>query len=211
MQDASRLLLENRVWASEMTASNPEFFHSMADHQSPDFLWIGCSDSRVPAELTVRAKPGEIFVHRNIGNQVIATDFNCLSVIQYAVRILKVKHIIVCGHYRCGGIKAALQAQQPFLIMVNNWLMHIRDTYRLHEEEMDTLVSDEARVDRLVELNIIEQVYRLANLTVIQQAWHAEQKPTLHGWVYGLNDGLIHELITLDHYHTPRPVYRLAP
>ena len=211
MQDASRLLLENRVWASEMTASNPEFFHSMADHQSPDFLWIGCSDSRVPAELTVRAKPGEIFVHRNIGNQVIATDFNCLSVIQYAVRILKVKHIIVCGHYRCGGIKAALQAQQPFLIMVNNWLMHIRDTYRLHEEEMETLVSDEARVDRLVELNIIEQVYRLANLTVIQQAWHAEQKPTLHGWVYGLNDGLIHELITLDHYHTPRPVYRLAP
>lgn len=210
MQDASRLLMENRVWASEITASNPEFFHSMADHQSPDFLWIGCSDSRVPAELTVRAKPGEIFVHRNIGNQVIATDFNCLSVIQYAVRILKVKHIIVCGHYRCGGIKAALQAQQPFLIMVNNWLMHIRDTYRLHEEEMETLVSDEARVDRLVELNIIEQVYRLANLTVIQQAWHADQKPTLHGWVYGLNDGLIHELITLDHYHTPRPVYRLV-
>lgn len=211
MQDANRLLTENRIWAGEMTAQNPEFFHSMADHQSPEFLWIGCSDSRVPAELTVRAKPGEIFVHRNIGNQVIATDFNCLSVIQYAVRILKVRHIIVCGHYRCGGIKAALQAQQPFLIMVNNWLMHVRDTYRLHEEEMDLLVSDEARVDRLVELNIIEQVYRLANLTVIQQAWNAEQMPTLHGWVYGLDDGLIHELITLDHYHTPRPVYRLAP
>ena len=210
MQDAQRLLMDNKAWASEMTATNPEFFHRMADHQSPDFLWIGCSDSRVPAEITVKAKPGEIFVHRNIGNQIIATDFNCLGVVQYAVRVLKVKHIIVCGHYGCGGIKAALHAQQPYLNLVNNWLMHIKDTYRMHEEDLEPIECETERVDRLVEYNIIEQVYRLANLPVIQQAWQTDGIPTLHGWVYGLGDGLLNELITLDLKHTPKAIYQLA-
>lgn len=197
MHTPERLLLENKAWSEEIAAQNPHFFKKLSIEQHPDFLWIGCSDSRVPAETIVNAQPGEIFVHRNIANQVINTDFNCLSVLQYAITVLKVKHIIVCGHYDCGGVKAALQQQKSKLVLTNKWLMHIKDIYRLHQEELDALTPKQ-RINRLIELNIIEQVHRLAYTSIVQSAWKKGHKPTLHGWVYGLEDGLLHELIRLD-------------
>ncbi|WP_306306178.1 carbonate dehydratase [Methylomonas koyamae] len=202
-------MLENRAWSEEISRKDPDFFAQLAKEQKPDFLWIGCSDSRVPADTIVNARPGEIFVHRNIANQVIVTDFNCLSVVQYAVNVLKVKHVIVCGHYGCGGVKAALQQQKSDLVIANKWLMHIKDVYRLHQEELES-VSPEQKVDRLIELNIVEQVYRLAYTSIIQSAWRHGHKPSLHGWVYGLNDGLIQELIKLDHNTQINPIYRYA-
>jgi len=209
MHTPAKLLLENRAWSEEISRKEPDFFAQLAKEQKPDFLWIGCSDSRVPADTIVNAKPGEIFVHRNIANQVIVTDFNCLSVVQYAINVLKVKHVIVCGHYGCGGVKAALQQQKSDLVIANKWLMHIKDVYRLHQEELES-VSPEQKVDRLIELNIVEQVYRLAHTSIIQSAWRHGHKPTLHGWVYGLNDGLIQELIKLDHNTQINPIYRYA-
>lgn len=209
MHTPAKLLLENRAWSEEISRKDPDFFAQLAKEQKPDFLWIGCSDSRVPADTIVNAKPGEIFVHRNIANQVIVTDFNCLSVVQYAINVLKVKHVIVCGHYGCGGVKAALQQQKSDLVIANKWLMHIKDVYRLHQEELES-VSPEQKVDRLIELNIVEQVYRLAHTSIIQSAWRHGHKPTLHGWVYGLNDGLIQELIKLDHNTQINPIYRYA-
>lgn len=198
MHTPELLLLENKAWSQEVISHDPDFFKKRAVEQCPDFLWIGCSDSRVPAETVVNAQPGEIFVHRNIANQVINTDFNCLSVLQYAVAILQVKHIIVCGHYGCGGVKAALQPQKSDLFISNKWLMHIKDIYRLHEDELETLELDK-RTDRMIELNTIEQVYRLAYTSIVQLAWKHSHKPTLHGWVYGLDNGLLTELIKLDH------------
>ena len=209
MITTAKLLLENKAWSEEVSSKNPEFFKTLAIEQKPEFLWIGCADSRVPAETIVNAKPGEIFVHRNIANQVIITDFNCLSVLQYAVDVLKVKHIIVCGHYGCGGVKAALQPQSSKLVIANKWLMHIKDVYRLHQEELDN-IQPEKKIDRMIELNIIEQVYRLAHTSIIQSAWRNGHKPSLHGWVYGLNDGLISELINLDHNTQIHPIYRYA-
>ncbi|ATG88744.1 carbonate dehydratase [Methylomonas koyamae] len=209
MHTPAKLLLENRAWSEEISRKDPDFFAQLAKEQKPDFLWIGCSDSRVPADTIVNARPGEIFVHRNIANQVIVTDFNCLSVVQYAVNVLKVKHVIVCGHYGCGGVKAALQQQKSDLVIANKWLMHIKDVYRLHQEELES-VSPEQKVDRLIELNIVEQVYRLAYTSIIQSAWRHGHKPSLHGWVYGLNDGLIQELIKLDHNTQINPIYRYA-
>ncbi|SMF94497.1 carbonic anhydrase [Methylomagnum ishizawai] len=210
MRPYERLLLENKAWAEEKTVREPEYFMRLAKAQTPDFLWIGCSDSRVPAELTINAEPGEIFVHRNIANQVITTDFNSLSVVQFAVAVLKVKHVIVCGHYNCGGVKAALQKQRPDLTLVNKWLMHIKDVYRLHQDDIETLPTREAQVDRLVEHNIIEQVYRLAHTSIIQHAWKQERRPSLHGWVYGLDDGIIKELITLTPDHRIESIYQYA-
>lgn len=201
MHTPAKLLLENRAWSQDVIAKDPEFFQRLAVEQRPEFLWIGCSDSRVPAETVVNAQPGEIFVHRNIANQVITTDFNSLSVLQYAIAVLKVKHVIVCGHYGCGGIKAALQPQKADLMITNKWLLHIKDIYRLHQDELEML-APEKMADRLTEFNIVEQVYRLAHTSIIQSAWQHGHKPTLHGWVYGLDDGLIDELITLDH-NTP--------
>lgn len=198
MQKSDKLLLENKAWSQEVISRNPDFFVNLAHGQKPDFLWIGCSDSRVPAETVVNAKPGEIFVHRNIANQVINTDFNCLSVLQYAIQVLHVKHVIVCGHYGCGGIKAAMEQQKAELVIANKWLMHIKDVYRLHQDELNAL-PQEKMLDRLIELNIIEQVYRLAHSSIIQLAWQHGHKPTLHGWVYGLDDGLLEQLIKLDH------------
>ncbi|ANE54101.1 carbonate dehydratase [Methylomonas sp. DH-1] len=209
MHTPAKLLLENRAWSEEISRKDPDFFAQLAKEQKPDFLWIGCSDSRVPADTIVNARPGEIFVHRNIANQVIVTDFNCLSVVQYAVNVLKVKHVIVCGHYGCGGVKAALQQQKSDLVIANKWLMHIKDVYRLHQEELES-ISPEQKVDRLIELNIVEQVYRLAYTSIIQSAWRHGHKPSLHGWVYGLNDGLIQELIKLDHNTQINPIYRYA-
>jgi carbonic anhydrase len=169
----------------------------MAKDQTPEFLWIGCADSRVPAELIVNAEPGEIFVHRNIANQTLSTDFNALSVLQYAVDVLKVSHVIVCGHYNCGGVKAALAKQRYELTLVNKWLMHIKDVYRLHEDEIESLPTEQQQVDRLVELNVIEQIQRLSHTSIIQHAWATQRRPVLHGWVYGLNDGVINQLITV--------------
>lgn len=209
MLTPEKLLLENKAWSEDVSRKNPEFFKLLAKEQKPEFLWIGCADSRVPAETVVNAQPGEIFVHRNIANQVITTDFNCLSVLQYAVDVLKVKHIIVCGHYGCGGIKAALKPQQPNLVIANKWLLHIKDVYRLHQEELES-IDPAKKVDRLIELNIIEQVYRLAHTSIIQVAWKHGHKPSLHGWVYGLNDGLIDELIKLDYHTQINPIYQYA-
>lgn len=207
MQTPEKLLLENKAWSDEVIKRDPDFFKHLAKEQKPEFLWIGCADSRVPADTIVNAQPGQIFVHRNIANQIITTDFNCLSVLQYAVDVLKVKHIIVCGHYGCGGVKAALQPQSTGLVITNKWLMHIKDVYRLHQDELD-MAPDSQRLDRLIELNIIEQVYRLTHTSIIQASWKHGHKPTLHGWVYGLNDGLIKELIKLDYNTQINPIYR---
>ena len=197
MKPFEKLLIENKAWAEEKHIHEPGFFEEMSKSQTPDFLWIGCSDSRVPAEIIVNAQPGEIFVHRNIANQVIATDFNSQSVLQYAVDVLKVKHVIVCGHYNCGGVQAALAMQRSELNLVNKWLIHIKDVYRLHQVEIEALDTQELRTNRLVELNVIEQVHRISHTAIVQNAWKSEQRPTLHGWVYGFKDGIIKQLIIL--------------
>lgn len=197
MKSYEKLLLENKAWAEEKKLREPDYFEHLAADQKPEFLWIGCADSRVPADIIVNAEPGAIFAHRNIANQVIATDFNSLSVIQYAVQVLKVEHIIVCGHYNCGGINAALERQRPDLALLNKWLMHVKDVYRLHRDEIDALDTQAKRADRLVELNVIEQVRRLSHTSVIQSAWRREQRPMLHGWVYALDDGVLQQLISL--------------
>ena len=176
MQTPSKLLLENKAWSENIKSKDPEFFLSLAKEQRPETLWIGCADSRVPAETVVNAQPGEIFVHRNIANQVITTDFNCLSVLQYAISVLKVKHVIVCGHYGCGGVQAALQPQKADLVIANKWLLHIKDVYRLHQEELET-IDPRKKTDRLIELNIIEQVYRLAHTSIIQSSWKHGHRP----------------------------------
>lgn len=198
MKTLNELLVNNKKWAKEIQQTQPEFFSELAEEQKPEILWIGCSDSRVPAEIVVNAKPGEMFIHRNIANQVIATDFNCLSVMQYAVNVLKVKHIVVCGHYNCGGVKAALAKQNPNLVITNKWLMHIKNTYRLHQLEIDALENETERVNKLVELNILEQVYALSHTSIIQESWDKEQAPSLHGWVYNLTDGLLDNLLTIE-------------
>jgi carbonic anhydrase len=208
MRPFEKLLLENKAWAEEKITREPDYFKRLAEGQTPDFLWIGCSDSRVPAEIIINAEPGEIFVHRNIANQIITTDFNSLSVVQFAVAVLKVRHVIVCGHYDCGGVKAALEKQRSDLTLVNKWLMHIKDVYRLHQGEIEALPDREARTNRLVEINIIEQVYTLAHTSIIQHAWKTERRPELHGWVYGLNNGIIKELITLTPDHPIASIYQ---
>jgi len=203
----ARLLLENKAWSEEILSRKPEYFHNLAIEQRPKFLWIGCSDSRVPAETVVNAQPGEIFVHRNIANQVITTDFNCLSVLQYAISVLKVEHIIVCGHYGCGGVQAALSRENSGMMIANKWLLHIKDIYRLHQAELEALPPDQ-RSNKMIELNIIEQVNNLVHTSMIQTAWKERKAPTLHGWVYGLENGLLKELITLDYNAPMENIYR---
>ncbi|THU41621.1 carbonic anhydrase [Niastella caeni] len=190
MKSYERLLLENKAWASEKVADDPEYFNRLAHLQTPEFLWIGCSDSRVPANEITNTQPGEIFVHRNIANMVVNTDVNLLSVLDYAVNHLKVKHVIVCGHYGCGGVKAAA-TQSDFNPVLNMWLRNIKDVYRLHREELSSIKDEEQRTDRLVELNVREQVNNLAKTSIIQRAWKQNNAPDLHGWVYGLKDGII--------------------
>ncbi|WP_205508467.1 carbonic anhydrase [Longitalea arenae] len=190
MQSYEKLLLENKAWASEKVSEDPEYFRRLADIQTPEFLWIGCSDSRVPANEITGTQPGEIFVHRNVANMVVNTDVNLLSVLDYAVNHLKVKHVIVCGHYGCGGVKAAT-TQSDFKPVLNMWLRNIKDVYRLHREELDAIKETEKRIDRLVELNVREQVNNLAKTSIIQRAWKENNQPDLHGWVYGLKDGII--------------------
>lgn len=189
MKTYQKLLLENKAWAAEKLDEDPAYFNSLADLQTPEFLWIGCSDSRVPANEITGTKPGEIFVHRNVANLVINTDVNVLSVLDYAVNHLKVKHVIVCGHYGCGGIKAAT-TNNDFQPVLNMWLRNIKDVYRLHRAELDAL-EGESKTDRLVELNVKEQVFNLAKTSIIQKAWKSDHRPDLHGWVYGLKDGII--------------------
>lgn len=196
MEPWKRLLLENKAWAQGKTEVNPEFFAELARGQNPDFLWIGCSDSRVPAEDITGASPGELFVHRNIANLVVHTDLNLLSVLQFAVEHLCVEHVIVCGHYGCGGVKAALSPKSYGLL--NAWLRHIKDTYRAHKDEVD-LHDPEQGLDRMVELNVKQQIHNLTKTDIIQRAWATHRRPTLHGWVYGLDDGLIKPLVRVDH------------
>jgi carbonic anhydrase len=197
MKPFEKLLLENKAWAQEMLDNDPKYFSYLAALQAPEFLWIGCSDSRVPANEVTGTQPGEIFVHRNIANLVVNTDINMLSVLQYAVEVLKVKHVIVCGHYGCGGVRAAMN--QHHYGIINHWLKNIKDVYRLHRDEVDALPTEEERADRLTELNVKEQVFNLAKTSIIQKAWKYDERPHLHGWVYGLKDGIL------------RPVYDMEP
>ena len=190
MKSYEKLLLENKAWASEKVEEDPDYFNRLAQLQTPEFLWIGCSDSRVPANEITGTQPGEIFVHRNVANLVIKTDVNLLAVLDYAVNHLKVRHVIVCGHYGCGGVKAAT-TKTDFKAVLNMWLRHIKDVYRLHRHELDKIKEEESRCDRLVEVNVQEQVMNLAKTSIIQRAWKEEQRPDLHGWVYGLKNGII--------------------
>ena len=196
MASLSHLFENNKTWAEQIKLEQPDFFDNLSKQQSPEYLWIGCSDSRVPANELLGMLPGEIFVHRNIANQVIHTDLNCLSVIQYAVDILKIKHIIVCGHYGCGGVAASLDNQQHGLI--DNWLRHISDVQRFHKSELDTL-SGNALTDRLCELNVVEQVANVANTTTMINAWAVGQDVSVHGFVYNLRDGILKDLnVSID-------------
>ena len=197
MDSINRLLANNKKWAEDMISTNPEFFKNLQDIQTPEFLWIGCSDSRVPADKVSGTQPGEIFVHRNIANMVVHTDLNLLAVLEYAITHLKVKHIIVCGHYNCGGVKAAMSNSNFGII--NKWIRNIKDVYRLHRDELNNYTNEEEKLNRLVELNVIEQVNNLSKTSVIQKAWKFEGRPHLHGWVYGLKDGLVTPLIDLTH------------
>lgn len=206
MESYKRLLLNNKAWAEDTVQRDPEFFHRLEKVQRPEFLWIGCSDSRVPANEITGTNPGEIFVHRNIANMVVHTDLNLLSVLQYAVEYLKVKHVIVCGHYGCGGVQAAMTHQS--LGIINKWLRNIKDVYRLHQPEVDALPTEQERFDRMVELNVQEQVFDLAKTSIIQQAWKDRGGPHLHGWVYRLSDGLIHNVCEMEAGTELDPIYR---
>lgn len=191
------LFERNRKWADTIKQEDPEFFKRLSQQQSPEILWIGCSDSRVPANQLLELTPGEVFVHRNIANVVVHSDLNCLSVIQYAVEVLKVKHIIVCGHYGCGGVQAALENKEHGLI--DNWLRHIKDVYRYHREELDRCDDPKQKVNRLIELNVIEQVANVCHSTIVQNAWSRDQDLTVHGWVYSIEDGILKNLdVTLS-------------
>ncbi|WP_018615077.1 carbonic anhydrase [Segetibacter koreensis] len=206
MTSYEKLLLENRAWAKEKVEDDPNFFLRLEHLQTPEFLWIGCSDSRVPANEITGTQPGEIFVHRNIANLVINTDVNVLSVLEYAVEVLKVKHIIVCGHYGCGGVKAALTNHDHKQVL-NMWLRNIKDIYRLHRQEMEKYPEGEERVNRLIELTVREQVMNLAKTSIIQKAWKHEQRPHLHGWVYSLSNGIINPVFEMQAGTHIDPVY----
>lgn len=203
-----KLLENNKEWVAKNLEKDPDFFNRLADGQQPPLLWIGCADSRVPANEIIGAQPGEVFVHRNIANMVIHTDMNMLSVLDYAVNVLKVKHVIVCGHYGCGGVAAAMTNKHFGLI--DNWIRHIKDVYRFHHEELTLLKDEKTRFDRFVELNVIEQVMDLAKTSIIQGAWEKGQQIHLHGWVYDIKDGLIKDLdVNLKDNHNLSEVYQL--
>lgn len=192
MRILKHLFENNQAWAEHMNAENPGFFEALSRQQAPKYLWIGCADSRVPANEIVGLPPGELFVHRNVANVVIQTDMNCLSVIQYAVDVLKVPHIIVCGHYGCGGVQAAMQDRD--LGLIDNWLREIKELYYQHESLLDDLSDQQERVDRMCELNVIRQVYNVCHTTIVQQAWKRGQSLSVHGWIYCMKDGLLRDL-----------------
>lgn len=192
MRVLPHLFENNRKWAESVTADEPNFFSNLAKQQKPEYLWIGCADSRVPANQIVGLPPGGVFVHRNIANVVVHSDFNCLSVIEYAVAVLKVKHVIVCGHYGCGGVAAAAANKRVGLI--DNWLRHIRDVREKYQPALNEIEDAEARLDKLCELNVVEQAMNVCHTSVVQTAWEDGQELSVHGWIYGLKDGLLHDL-----------------
>lgn len=192
MDELSHLFENNRKWAEQVSQEDARFFEKLVQQQSPEYLWIGCSDSRVPPNELVGIPPGGMFVHRNVSNLVIHSDMNCLSVLQYAVEVLRVKHIIVCGHYGCGGVEAAIDSQHHGLI--DNWLRPIRDTYRKHSDELTQITDNRLLLDRLCELNVVEQVINAANTTIVQHAWLEGQPLTIHGWIYSISNGLLKDL-----------------
>jgi carbonic anhydrase len=207
MESYKKLLLANKAWVKDKLDVREDYFLRLADDQTPEFMWIGCSDSRVPAEEITGLEPGEIFVHRNIANLVIHTDFNMLSVLQYAVEVLKIKNVIVCGHYGCGGVKNALSHNN--LGLINKWLRNIKDVYRIHQHELDGLATDPNRqFRRLVELNVQEQVWKLAETSIVQHAWKLEQRPMIHGWVYDLHTGFLNDLLMLTPDTRVEDIYR---
>lgn len=187
-----KIIENNKKWVEEKTKVSPEFFNNLAEGQQPPLLWIGCSDSRVPANEIIGAEPGEVFVHRNIANMVVHSDMNMLSVLDYAVNALKVKHVIVCGHYGCGGVKAAMGNDS--IGVIDNWIRHIKDVYRFHQVELNAITDEKDRFNKFVELNVREQVYDLAKTSIVQSAWKNGQKLSIHGWVYGLNSGYVTDL-----------------
>jgi carbonic anhydrase len=189
MKNYEKLLLENKAWAKQKVQDDPDYFNRLVDVQKPKYLWIGCSDSRVPPNEITQTEPGEIFIHRNIANMVVHTDLNMLSVLQYAVEVLEVEHIIVCGHYGCGGVKAAMGRNS--LGIIDKWLRNIKDVYRYHESDIESKGSEKAKLNRLVELNVEEQLTNLAKTSIVQKAWKKRNGPVLHGWVYDLHDGII--------------------
>lgn len=201
------LLKENKEWAEKKKSADPQFFERLVNVQSPEFLWIGCSDSRVPPNEITQTEPGEIFIHRNVANLVVNTDVNLLSVLDFAVNHLKVKHVIICGHYGCGGIKAAM-TKTDFKAVLNMWLRNIKDVYRLHKNELDSITDEDERTDRLVELNVKEQLFNLAKTSTIQRAWKNEQRPDLHGWVYRLTDGIIKPVFEMKAGTIIDPLYQ---
>ena len=187
-----KILDNNKVWVQNALEKDPNYFKDLAKSQTPPLLWIGCSDSRVPANEIIGAKPGEVFVHRNIANMVVHSDMNMLSVLDYAVNVLKVKHVIVCGHYGCGGIKAAMGNDS--IGIIDNWIRHIKDVYRLHQDHLDSITDENERFNTFVELNVKEQVFDLAKTSIVQSAWKNGQDLSLHGWAYGLNSGFVTDL-----------------
>jgi carbonic anhydrase len=199
----------NRAWAQRMKAQAPDFFEKLSQQQAPEYLWIGCSDSRLPPNDVTGLLPGELFVHRNVANVVVHTDFNCLSVMEYAVMVLKVKHIIVCGHYGCGGVQAALRNSE--LGLIDNWLRHIRDVATTHQGILETISDEIQRWNTLCELNVIEQVNNVCNTTILRTAWKQGQEVSVHGWIYALRDGLLRDLnMCITHLDEVAPIYRAA-
>jgi carbonic anhydrase len=192
MRTLSHLFANNRDWAAQVTKESPDFFSRLTRQQSPEYLWIGCADSRVPANQIVRLMPGELFVHRNVANLVVHTDLNCLSVIQYAVEVLRVRHVIVCGHYGCGGVLAALRGDR--LGLIDNWLRHVQDVRDKYRTELEHCGDESGQHQRLCELNIVEQVANVARTSIVRDAWERGQNLALHGWIYGIHDGLLHDL-----------------
>ena len=203
------LFENNKRWAEEIRRAQPNFFKKLAQQQSPEYLWIGCADSRVPANDIVGLKPGEVFVHRNIANAVVHTDLNCLSVIQYAVESLGVSHIIICGHYGCGGIKAAMENKQ--LGLIDNWLRHIKDIYYKHHETLSKIKDTQKRLDKLCELNVIEQIYNVCHTTIVQNVWKRGKKLCVHGWIYGLETGHLKDLtLSINGIDQLPKIYQIA-
>ncbi len=192
MRSLERLLRQNREWSDALSARHPEFFSTLAKQQAPQYLWIGCSDSRVPANEIVGLLPGELFVHRNVANVVVHTDLNCLSVLQFAVDVLMVRDVIVCGHYGCGGVGAALRGDR--LGLIDNWLRHVQDVRDDHRAELDAIPDEAARIDRLCEWNVVAQVINVAETSIVRDAWERGQDLTVHGWIYGLKDGRVRDL-----------------
>jgi carbonic anhydrase len=206
MKDYKKLLLNNKAWASERLKVDVHYFDDLSKGQSPLFLWIGCADSRVPAEEITHAAPGEIFVHRNVANMVVHTDMNLLSVLQYAVEVLKIKHIIICGHYNCGGVKAAMTNKDFGLI--NKWLRNIKEVYEKHYDELHAIENEQSRFNAMVELNVKEQIQNLAKTSIVQKAWKNSQLPHLHGWVFDIHKGEIKEVVNISAGEWESPVFK---